>query len=289
MTQDTQPNVVQTAEWNGPGGAHRAKYSALIDNEIRLHNERFRAVAAIGARDRVLDIGCGTGESTRDAARAAVDGSVVGVDLSEEMLAMARGMSIVEGLDNVTFLQADAQVHEFPAAEFDIAVSRFGSMFFDDPLAAFTNVGRALRPGARLVLIVWQARERNEWSTAVRSALGGPAPTDGPGPFALADPAVVADMLEAAGFAEFTATDVHVPVCYGPDADTAFDFTVGLRSTRDVLAGLDADATQPALDRLRASLIAHETASGVLFDSRTWIISAVRNEDEDSELTCDPD
>jgi ubiquinone/menaquinone biosynthesis C-methylase UbiE len=288
VTQDTQPNVVQTAEWNGPGGAHRAKYSALIDNEIRLHNERFRAVAAVGARDRVLDIGCGTGESTRDAARAAVDGHVVGVDLSEEMLALARGMSIAEGLDNVTFLQADAQVHEFPVADFDIAVSRFGSMFFDDPLAAFTNVGRALRPGARLVLLVWQSRERNEWATAVRAALGESAPVaDGPGAFALADPAVVADMLEAAGFAEFTATDVHVPVCYGPDADTAFDFTVGLRSTRDVLAGLDADATEPALDRLRTSLIAHETADGVLFDSRSWIITAVRN--EDPELTCDPD
>ncbi|HEX9337700.1 MAG TPA: class I SAM-dependent methyltransferase, partial [Pseudonocardiaceae bacterium] len=183
MTQDTTPNGAQAAEWNGPGGAHRTKYAALIDNEIERHNERFRAVAAVGARDHVLDIGCGTGESTREAARAAVDGSVLGVDLSEEMLARARGMSMAEGLDNVTYLQADAQVHEFPEADFDLCVSRFGAMFFDDPVAAFTNIGRALRPGARLVIIVWQARERNEWSTAVRDAIGGSTPLlEGPGP-----------------------------------------------------------------------------------------------------------
>ena len=323
MTQDTPPNAVnnggspnaaQAQEWNGPGGAHRTKYSALIDNEIARHNERFRAIAAVEARDRVLDIGCGTGESTREAARAAVDGSVVGVDLSEEMLARARGMSIYERLDNVTYLQADAQVHEFPVADFDVCLSRFGSMFFDDPVAAFTNIGRALRPGARLVLIVWQARERNEWSTAVAQALGVRAPTTkGPGAFALADPAAVADILEAAGFDEVTATHVHVPVCYGPDVVTAYDFTIGLRSTRDLLATLDADEREPALQRLRLTLAAHETmgefkgtlsedepdepdeeagethwsdwsedepepaAPGIYFDSRSWIITAVRS------------
>jgi SAM-dependent methyltransferase len=309
------PNAAQAEEWNGPSGAHRTKHSALIDNEIARHNERFRAVAAIEARDRVLDIGCGTGESTREAARAAVDGSVVGVDLSDEMLDRARGMSVYERLDNVTFIRADAQVHEFPAADFDVCLSRFGSMFFDDPVAAFTNIGRALRPGARLVLIVWQARERNEWSTSVAEAFGVPAPTaKGPGAFALADPAEVADILEAAGFDEVTATHVHVPVCYGPDVATAYDLTVGLRSTRDLLATLDPDERAPALQRLRLALAAHEIMGqpeptidepdeaaapddetgethwsdwsedeaepdppGIYFDSRSWIVTAVRS------------
>jgi SAM-dependent methyltransferase len=297
VTQDTNPNEAQAAEWNGPSGAHRAKYDALINNEIRRHNERFRAVAEVGPRDHVLDIGCGTGESTRDAARAAVDGSVVGVDLSEEMLTRARGMSMAEGLDNVTFLQADAQVHDFGEADFDLAVSRFGTMFFADPAAAFTNIGRALRPGARLVIMVWQSRERNEWSTAVRDALGGTAPVKpGPGAFALADPTLVVDVLEAAGFTEITAIDVHEPVCYGPDVATAYDFTIGLRSTRDVLAGLDAGATESALQRLRLMLAMHETEDGILFDSRSWIVTAVRqeqdddyDEDDDQESACDPD
>ena len=322
MTQDIPPNDVRNAgtpnaaqaqEWNGPGGAHRTKFSALIDKQIARHNERFRALAAVEARDRVLDIGCGTGESTREAARAAVDGVVVGVDLSEEMLDRARGMSVYERLDNVTFIRADAQVHEFPSADFDVCLSRFGSMFFDDPVAAFTNIGRALRPGARLVLLVWQSRERNEWSTAVAQAFGVPVSTaPGPGAFALADPAGVVDVLEAAGFAEITATHVHVPVCYGPDVATAYELTVGLRSTRDLLAILDADEREQALQRLRLTLAAHETMPeritgdleetaqpdddvaethwsdwseeeaepdppGIYFDSRSWIITAVRS------------
>ena len=281
--RDTTPNEAMAAEWNGPGGAHRARYAALIDREILPHNERFRAVAAVGRHDHVLDIGCGTGQSTRDAAHAAVDGSVLGVDLSDEMLARARLVSIREGLDNVTYLRADAQVHEFPEASFDLAISQFGSMFFDDPVAAFTNIGLALRPGAPLVLMVWQARARNEWSTAVRKALGGVPPvTEGPGPFSLADPAVAVDILDAAGFVEFTAIDVHEPVWYGENAATAYEFTVGLRSTRDLLADLEPVETEPALARLRAVMAEHETFDGVVFDSRAWIITAVRAESEHS-------
>ena len=287
---DKPANEAMAAEWNGPSGAHRAKYSALINNEITRQNERFRAIAEVGRHDYVLDIGCGTGESTREAARAAVDGHVTGVDLSEEMLGMARGMSLAEGLDNVTFLQADAQTHEFEEASFDLALSRYGSMFFDDPLAAFTNVANALRPGGRLVLLVWQARARNEWSVAVRNALGGaPAdPVEGPGPFSLADPAAVADILEAAGFAEFTAIDVHEPVNYGPDGEVAYDLVIGMRSTREILADLTDDELPRAHERLRRMLIAHETPEGVLFDSRSWIITAVRQEQEcDVELEFD--
>ena len=113
-------NEAMAAEWDGPSGAHRVKFSALINNEIGRQNERFRAIAEVGRHDYVLDIGCGTGESTREAARAAVDGHVTGVDLSAEMLGMARGMSLSEGLDNVTFCQADAQTHELDEASFDL-------------------------------------------------------------------------------------------------------------------------------------------------------------------------
>jgi SAM-dependent methyltransferase len=273
-------NAAQAAEWDGPGGAHRVKHADLIEAQVRPQTERFRAVAAVGARDHVLDIGCGTGESTRDAARAAVEGSALGVDLSDEMLARARQLSSAAGLTNVSFLRADAQVHQFPAARFDLCVSQFGVMFFDDPVAAFTNIGRALRPGARLVLLVWQDRDHNEWSTAIRSALGAPVPAPpmtGPNPFSLADPVATEGILTAAGFADCAFVDVREPVCYGQDNAIAYDFMLGLRSTRDLLAGLDAEATEPALDRLRATLAAHNTGDGVYFDSRVWIISARRS------------
>src|SRR3954453_8310020 len=156
------------------------------DAELRLHNEHFRAAARVGSRERVLDIGCGTGQSTREAARAAFDGSAVGVDVSGPMLERARRLSADQGLTNITFQQADAQVHHFPPTHFDLCISRFGTMFFADPVAAFTNIGRALRAGGRLVLLVWQHHDRNEWSQAISS----PAPPPGPSAFSLADPVV---------------------------------------------------------------------------------------------------
>jgi SAM-dependent methyltransferase len=275
-------NAAQAAEWDGPAGAHRTRHAAVFDAEIRPHNELFRAAAGVAPRDRVLDIGCGTGQTTRDAARAAVAGSALGVDLSAQMLDHARRLGREEGLANVSFLQADAQVHRFPAASFEVGISRFGTMFFADPVAAFGNIGHALTHGGRLVLMVWQARDRNEWTTAIREALAGdkcapPPPTDGPHPFSLADPAVAEGILSAAGFAEIHFTDVREPIYYGPDPAVAFDVVRGLRSTRDLLAGLDAGEAERALDRLRATLAAHQAADGgVLFDARSWIIAARR-------------
>jgi SAM-dependent methyltransferase len=274
-------NAAQAAEWDGPAGAHRTRHAAVFDAETRPHNERFRAAADVAPRDRVLDIGCGTGQTTRDAARAAVVGRALGIDLSAQMLDHARRLSREEGLANVSFLQADAQVHRFPAASFEVGISRFGTMFFADPVTAFGNIGHALTHGGRLVLMVWQARDRNEWTTAIREALAGdnpvpPPPTDGPHPFSLADPAVAEGILTAAGFAEMSFTDVREPVYYGPDPAVAFDVVRGLRSTRDLLAGLDAGEADRALGRLRATLALHQGADGVFFDARSWIIAARR-------------
>ena len=274
-------NAEQAAHWDGPGGAHRTRYAAVFDAEDRPHNERFRAATGVTARDRVLDIGCGTGQSTRDAARAATAGSALGIDLSAQMVEHARTISREEGLANVSFEQADAQVHRFPADGFDVAISRFGSMFFDDPVAAFGNIGHALRPGGRLVLLVWQAREHNAWSTTVREAVAGdmelpPPPATGPTPFSLSDPAVAGGILSAAGFTDVSFTDVHEPVYYGPDAAVAFGVVSGLRSTRDLLEGMDETQAEQAVARLRAALAGHETSEGVLFDARTWIIAARR-------------
>ncbi|WP_185755334.1 class I SAM-dependent methyltransferase [Micromonospora sp. A202] len=247
------------------------------DAELRLHNELFRAAARVGSHDRVLDIGCGTGQSTRDAARAAVNGSATGVDISGPMLERARQLSDDEGLPNVTFQQADAQVHLFPPAHFDLCISRFGTMFFADPAAAFTNIGSALRPGARLVLLVWQDRDRNEWATAIRRTFTEePATPGGPNPFSLADQTVTRDLLVAAGFAEVDFTDVHVPVYYGPDSATAFDAVFRLWEFKDLLAKLDATAAEQARTRLRTTLDAHHTDGGVYFDSRAWIVTARR-------------
>jgi ubiquinone/menaquinone biosynthesis C-methylase UbiE len=118
----------------------------------------------------VLDVGCGRGQTTRDAGRLATAGSALGVDLSSSLLGLARRLTEREQLTNVTFQQADAQTHPFPDEHFDLAISRHGCMFFGDPEAAFGNIARALRPGGRLVLLTWQALERLEWQLAFRAA-----------------------------------------------------------------------------------------------------------------------
>jgi pimeloyl-ACP methyl ester carboxylesterase/SAM-dependent methyltransferase len=257
---------------------HRVRFAQVFEAEARAHDVRFQAACGVRPRNRVLDIGCGTGGSTREAARTATAGRVVGVDISGVAIEEARRLSEAEGLGNVAYLEADAQVHPFPPAHFDLCISRFGVMFFADPVAAFTNLRCALLPDARLVLLVWQGRDRNEGPRAICQALGAPSPASmpGPDPFSFGDPRTAEGILAAAGFTDVDFDDVHEPVLYGPDVATAFDFVLGLRDTREQLAALDPARRWRARDQLRDLLAAHETETGVLFDARTWIITARR-------------
>ncbi|WP_192255256.1 class I SAM-dependent methyltransferase [Mesorhizobium silamurunense] len=249
----------------------------FYDTELARHNRHLGAAAAVAIRDRVLDIGCGAGQTTREAARVAVDGKVVGVDTSSEMLEVARRRCAEDGLRNVAFERGDAQSHPFPAASFDLCISRFGVMFFADPAAAFANIGRAMRPGARLVWMVWQNQERNGWSGAIRQALNPQSmpSEDVPMAFSLGDPAVAADLLSAAGFVSIDFTEVHEPVFYGPNVDAAFEAVSSFQMVKEALVRT-AEPPGKVSQRLRDMLEAHMTTEGVLFDSRAWLITARR-------------
>jgi ubiquinone/menaquinone biosynthesis C-methylase UbiE len=265
-----------------PAGPPRADQApGGYDAELRRHNEVLRREVGVQPHHRVLDIGCGTGQTTRQAARAARAGSALGVDVSAPAIERARELARAEGLRNVAFEHADAQDHRFPQQHFDLAISRFGTMFFDDPDAAFANIGRALRPGGRLVMMVWQAHERNEWDVAIHRSLRaaeGPvaAAPEGPDPFSLADPPTVTELLEAAGFTGVTFTDVHEPVYYGPDVTAALDWVRGFTCTNEMLKRLDPAAAERALGRLRDALAVHLSDDGVWFNSRAWVIAARR-------------
>ncbi len=251
------------------------------DAELRRHDEVLRRACGVQASDHVLDIGCGTGQTTRQAARTARAGSALGVDVRAPAIERARALARAEGLRNVTFERADAQACRFPHERFDLAVSRFGTMFFGDPVAAFANIRRALRPAGRLVMMVWQASERNEWDVVIRRSLAAAAvppalPPGGPDPFSLADPPAVTEILEAAGFAGVAFTDVREPVYYGPDVAAALNWVRGFASTSEVLQSLEPAAAERATGILRAALAGHLSDDGVWFDSRAWIVSAHR-------------
>ncbi len=250
-------------------------HSLRLEAELSRYQDRLRELFGVGAGDRVLDIGCGAGATTRDAARSATEGSAHGVDLSAPVLATARRLAEEAGIANATFEQADAQTHRFTPAHFDLGISRFGTMFFTDPVAAFTNIGLALRPGARLVQLVWQDLDRQEWAEwaeAIKSPVDGSTPLTG-APFSLADPQTVREILGAAGFTGVEVTELSEPVNYGSAAD-AYDFVLGM--SQEHFAKLDPADAPAADDRLRAVLAAHDTGAGVWFDSRAWLVAARR-------------
>jgi SAM-dependent methyltransferase len=203
---------------------------------------------------------------------------VLGVDPSAAALERARERAQSEGLHNVGFEVGDAQVYSFEPASFDVVISRFGTMFFAEPVIAFRNVAGAMRPGARLVMMVWQTHERNDWAVSIDRALGT-APsvsTFAPGPFSLGDPAVVTSILDAAHFAEVAMIDVDEPVYYGRDVAAAMEWVSGFSDVRATLAGLEPDAEERARRRLADTLASHAGADGVWFDSRAWIVTARR-------------
>ena len=250
--------------------------SVDYDSELQRFNEVLRRRYGIRPGDHVLDVGCGTGQTTRDAARMAAAGSATGVDVSAPMIERAR--QAAQGLHDVAFEQGDAARQDFDSARFDVVISRFGTMFFAKPIAAFTNLARATRPDGRLVMLVWQARERNEWAVAIRQALADDAaPSAGaPDAFSLGDPATVTRILEAAGFGDVAFDDVHEPVYYGPDVAAAMAWVGGFSTVSEVLRRLDPASADAARTRLEQMLTAHARADGVWLDARAWLVTARR-------------
>ena len=241
----------------------------------------FLSGVELTANDRVLDLGCGTGGKTRSLAELVPQGSIVGIDLSPSMIAHAQKCAARAGLTNIEFGAGDAQVFPFDESVFDLVVSSFGSMFFVDPVAAFANVRRGLRPRARLALLTWRALAENEWLVAFRNAMALgrdlPAPPSGaPGPFAFADPDHVRRVLSAAGFANIALDPLDADLDFGTDLDSAYGYVSAMGVTRGLTGELDDVSRSRALESLRETLKAHETPKGVRMPSATWRITAER-------------
>ena len=272
-------NAEQARAWDGGEGAYWAAHAGHFDRTLAAYHLPFLHAAAIGTGEQVLDIGCGTGQTTRDAARRAPAGGALGVDLSAEMIALARRLATAEGLPNARFEQADAQICPFGPGSFDVVISRTGAMFFGDPDAAFANIARALRSGGRLALLTWQPLSANEWAAELTAALAAgrdlPAPPpQAPGPFALADPGRVRQLLTRAGFTGIEIDPMQAPIWFGAHPGDAHEFALGLLGW--MLEGLDEDRRAQALAALRATVTAHSTPDGVTYRSGAWLIRAQR-------------
>jgi SAM-dependent methyltransferase len=276
-------NHDQAQRWNsGEDAGHWLTNQAHHDRMLEPFLAMIFEAAAIGAGDRVLDVGCGCGATTRAAAARAAEGEVTGIDLSAAMLERGRADAVATGLSNVSFIQGDAQVHHFEPGGFDAVISRFGMMFFADPVAAFTNLRAAATDGGRLVFVCWQPAAANEWLLVPGAALAEhlplpePAPADAPGMFGLADPDRVRAILTDAGWRNIEVIPARTPMLLGGGGtvDDAVDFVRTGSQGRTVLAVADPDTAARALESLRTALSAYADSDGVRLNAAVWLVGA---------------
>jgi SAM-dependent methyltransferase len=259
----------QAAYWNGPGGEGWLAAYQRIQRAIGDIGDVGLAAAAPQHGEHVIDIGCGTGDTTAALARAVgLTGHVLGVDISEPLITAARS----QRLDNATFVVGDAATHPFQAGHYELVFSRFGVMFFADPVAAFRNIRRALKPAGRLVFIAWRTPQENPWGTTpVRAAQPflppqpRPGPED-PGQFAFGDRARVERILGEAGFKALRFEPIDRQIWMG---DTVAEVVAG--------AGKEPAAIEKAKQAIAEVLTPHEGSEGVRLPGACWLVRASAN------------
>jgi SAM-dependent methyltransferase len=280
---DAEPstaNAGQAAYWNAAAGETWAALQDALDRQIEPLGLRAMEALAPAAGERVLDIGCGCGQTTLALAqRVGPQGSVLAVDISRPMLAVARRRAADQGLSQVSLIEADAQTHAFAPGGQDAAFSRFGVMFFEDPTGAFANIRKALRPGGRLAFVCWRPFAENPWmglpmSAALQHLPEPPPPPDplAPGPFAFADPDRVRAILAGAGFAD-VGIEPYDRLIGAGDLDQAVEVALKVGPLGALLRD-QPDKAPLVVGAIRAALAEHLTPEGVRLPSASWIVQA---------------
>jgi ubiquinone/menaquinone biosynthesis C-methylase UbiE len=271
--------------WNQVLVPKFVKYKHILVDGLTHHSEAVFPALPVREGDHVLDVGCGFGDTAiKLAHRVGPSGRVVGVDCCEAFLDYARADAAEAGLVNVSFIEGDALAMDFEP-QYDFVFSRFGTMFFSNPVAGLRNMRKALKPGGTMTHIVWRTRDDNPWLSMAKDVVlnflpppGDDAQTCGPGPFSMSGQEMVTQMMEAAGYENITFKRVDAPVLVGRTVEDAMNFQLAIGPAGEVFreAGADAESKRPEIEAaLAAAIDAQKKATdGIVMDSSSWVISA---------------
>ncbi len=270
--------------WNDVLVPKFVRWKHVLVDGLSHHSAAIFPQLAVPEGGRVVDVGCGFGDTAIELAkRVGPAGYVLGIDCCDGFLDYGRRDAAAAGIGNVELVEADVQTYPFEG-DFDLCFSRFGTQFFENPVAALRNMRRSLRPGGEMVMIVWRTIDDNPWlgvpKAVVREFLPPPgedARTCGPGPFSMADPETVTRQLEIAGFRDIGFERVDAPVLVGSSPDDAVAFQMALGPAGEVVreAGELAERQRPEIEAaLKTELARYETGEGVVMASSSWKVSA---------------
>jgi ubiquinone/menaquinone biosynthesis C-methylase UbiE len=273
------------AFWNEVLAPKFIRFKHILVGGLAQHSEAIFPSLPIERGDRVLDVGCGFGDTAiKLAQKVGPRGEVVGLDCCDAFLDYGRSEAEELRIANIGFVRGDAEI-SLPADNFDVVFARFGTMFFTNPVGGLRNMRRALRPGGRMVHIVWRNRADNPWLSMAKDVVlrflpapGDDAQTCGPGPFSMADEAMVDGMMQAAGYTDITFERVDAPVLIGRDVKDAIAFQLAIGPAGEVFreAGDEAEAKRDIIEAALAEAIEKQTISsdGIVMPSSSWVIGA---------------
>ena len=283
MSELTIANQEQREFWSDIKGDLWVTLQPRIDTMLATFGDKALDTLNPQSGERILEIGCGTGTTTLAlGGRVGTSGEILAADLSRPMLNKAIERANVSAEHPITFVEADAQVHSFPTAAFDAVYSRFGVMFFDDPIAAFRNIRKAVRPGGRMAYVCWADRKANPWiripAGAAKTCLDLPAPPpdDAPGQFSMENEGRVQQILHDAGWSDIGLERFTVDGSIGSDAADAARFITKMGPMSEPFALADSDTQNKTLQVIEEALTPYSNDSGVTLGFSTWIVSAMQ-------------
>lgn len=271
--------------WNEVLAPKFIRFKHILVDGLSRHSEAVFPTLPVRRGNQVLDVGCGFGDTTIKLAElVGPAGNVFGIDCCDEFLNQARADVRTRGIANVNFVRGDAEV-ALPTDQFDFVFARFGTMFFANPVAGLRNMRKALRPGGRMVHIVWRDRADNPWLSMAKDIVlrflpqpGADAQTCGPGPFSMSSESTVRAMMRAAGYGDIEFRRVDAPVLVGKDVKDAIAFQLAIGPAGEVFreAGAEAEQKREAIEAALAEAIDRQkrASDGIVMDSSSWVISA---------------